>query len=191
MTREEALALLNEFVTSEVIRKHCLAVEAAMRFYARKFNEDEELWGIVGLLHDFDYEKYPDPPEHTRKGAKILRQRGVDEEIVSAILSHAEWNQDEYPLDRPLRKALYAVDELVGFVIACALVRPTRLEGMKPKSVTKKLKQPSFAASVSRDAIRRGAEVLGIDLNEHIANVIEALKPIASQIGLEPTSSGQ
>jgi len=186
MTRQEALDILHECVSNDSLRKHALAVEAAMRYYARKFGEDEELWGVVGLLHDFDYEKYPDPPDHTRKGAEILRQRGVDDQVVSAILSHAEWNQQEFPLDSPLRKTLYAVDELCGFIIACALVRPTRLEGMKPSSVTKKMRQASFAAAVSRDAIRRGAEVLGVDLSEHIRNVIEALKPVAEQLGLQP-----
>jgi putative nucleotidyltransferase with HDIG domain len=185
MTREEALSILHEFVASDSLRKHALAVEAVMRFHARQSGQDEDLWGVVGLLHDFDYEKYPQAPEHTTAGAEILRQRGVDEEIVGAILSHADWNQDRYPLDRPLRKTLYACDELTGFVVACALVRPTRLEGMAPSSVTKKMKTPAFAAAVSRDDIRRGAEILGVDLNQHIANIIEALKPAAGDLGLK------
>ncbi len=184
MTREEALAILHEFVASDSLRKHALAVEAAMRFYARRFGEDEDLWGVVGLLHDFDYERYPQAPQHTTAGAEILRQRSVDETIVGAILSHADWNQDRYPLDSPLRKTLYASDELTGFVVACALVRPTRLEGMAASSVIKKMKQASFAAAVSREDIRRGAEILGIDLNEHIGNIIEALKPAAAELGL-------
>ncbi|HUU95926.1 MAG TPA: HDIG domain-containing protein, partial [Phycisphaerae bacterium] len=138
MTREEAWQFLCEYTQNDSLRKHALGVEAAMRFYARHFGQDEELWGVVGLLHDFDYERWPEPPQHTREGAKILRERGVDEEIVAAVLSHGDWNQDEYPRDRPLRKTLFAVDELTGFLVACALVRPTRLEGMAPKSVKKK-----------------------------------------------------
>jgi putative nucleotidyltransferase with HDIG domain len=188
MTRDQALAILHEFVSSDSLRKHALAVEAVMRYYARQSGQDEDLWGAVGLLHDFDYEKYPQPPQHTTAGAEILRQRGVDETIVGAILSHADWNQDRYPLDTPLRKTLYACDELTGFVVACALVRPTRLEGMTASSVTKKMKQPSFAAAVSREEIRRGAEILGIDLNQHIANIIDALKPAANDLGLSPSA---
>ena len=188
MTREQALGILHEFVGSDSLRKHALAVEAVMRFYARRAGQDENLWGVVGLLHDFDYEKYPEPPQHTTAGAEILRQRGVDETIVGAILSHADWNQDRYPLDSDLRKTLYASDELTGFVVACALVRPTRLEGMAASSVTKKMKQASFAAAVSRDDIRRGAEILGTDLNQHIGNIVEALKPVASELGLKSES---
>lgn len=184
MTRQEALDILHEFVTGDSLRKHGLAVQAVLRGYARRLGEDEQLWGVVGLLHDFDYEKFPEPPRHTTAGAEILRQRGVDETIVGAILSHADWNQDRYPLDSPLRKTLYACDELTGFVVACALVRPTRLEGMAPSSVIKKMKQSSFAAAVSRDDIRRGAAILGIDLNEHIANIIEFLRPQAVELGL-------
>jgi len=186
MTREQALALLQEFVSSDSLGKHALAVEAVMRYYARQRGQDEDLWGLVGLLHDFDYEKYPEPPQHTNAGAEILRQRGVDETIIGAILSHATWNQDRYPLDTDLRKTLYASDELTGFVVACALVRPTRLQGMTPSSVTKKMKTPAFAAAVSRDDIRRGAEMLGIDLNRHIENVIKALEPVAGDLGLAP-----
>lgn len=184
MTRQEALDILHEFVTSDSLRKHGLAVEAVLRGYARRLGEDEQLWGVVGLLHDFDYEKFPEPPQHTTAGAEVLRQRGVDETIVGAILSHADWNQDRYPLDSPLRKTLYACDELTGFVVACALVRPTRLEGMAPSSVIKKMKQSSFAAAVSRDDIRRGAAILDIDLNEHIANIIEFLRPQTADLGL-------
>src|SRR5262245_1838334 len=124
MTREEALALLKEFTQSESLRKHAYAVEAAMRHYAGRFGENTETWGITGLIHDFDYERWPNPPEHTREGARILRERGVDEEIVTAILSHATWNWEQHPLDRPVRKTLFAVDELCGFITAVAYVRP-------------------------------------------------------------------
>ncbi|HPF37908.1 MAG TPA: HDIG domain-containing protein [Phycisphaerae bacterium] len=184
MDRSEAWGIVCEFVESEALRKHMLAVEASMRFYAEKFGEDVELWGVVGLLHDFDYEKWPAPPAHTREGATILRERGVDEEIVGAILSHAEWNHDEYALDRPLRKTLSAVDELSGFITAVALVRPTRLEGLEPKSVKKKLKTPAFAAAVSREDISNGAGLLGLTLDEHIANCIAALQRSAAELGL-------
>lgn len=190
MTREQAWQILTEHVQSDSLRKHCLAVEAAMRYYARHFGEDEERWGVVGLLHDFDYERFPEPPEHTRQGAQILRERGADEEIIGAILSHADWNVEQYPRDSLLRKALFAVDELCGFVVACALVRPTRLEGMTAKSVVKKLKQPSFAANVSREDIYRGAELLGVDLKEHIEHCIAALQPVADALGLAPEGSG-
>lgn len=155
-----------------------------MRYYAEKQGEDVEKWGVVGLLHDFDYEMFPEPPDHTRKGAPILRERGLDEESVAAILSHADWNQVEYPLDTPLRKTLYAVDELSGFIVAVALVRPTRLEGMKPKSVKKKLKTAGFAAAVNRDDIKRGAELLSLSLDEHISNCIAALQARAEVLGL-------
>lgn len=184
MTREEAWQFLCEYTQNPSLRQHALAVEAAMRFYARRFNQSEELWGVTGLLHDFDYERWPNPPDHSRQGAQLLRQRGADEEIVSAILSHAAWNVDEYPRDRPLRRALFAVDELCGFLVACALVRPTRLEGLEPKSVQKKLKTPAFAAAVSREDIRAGAELLGLPLDDHIRNCIAALQPIAGELGL-------
>jgi putative nucleotidyltransferase with HDIG domain len=186
MTRDQAWNLLCEYVKNESLRKHSLAVEAAMRHYAKLLAGDVEQWGVVGLLHDFDYERWPNPPDHSREGAKILRQRGVDEEIVGAVLSHADWNLDEYPRDRPVRKALAAVDELCGFLVACALVRPTRLEGMEPKSVRKKMKTPSFAAAVKRDDITKGAELLGLSLDEHIAHCITALQPIAADLGLKP-----
>ncbi|MGB9626227.1 MAG: HDIG domain-containing metalloprotein [Phycisphaerae bacterium] len=184
MTRDAAWALLNEYTKSESLIRHALAVEAAMEHYARRFGEDVERWRLVGLLHDFDYERWPQQPEHTREGARILRERGVDEEIVGAILSHAECNHDEYPLDRPIRKVLYAVDELCGFVTAVAYVRPERLAGMTAKSVRKKMKQASFAATVSRDDIARGAELIGFDLDEHIDNVIAAMQAVAERLGL-------
>ncbi len=184
MTRDEAWNLLTEFTKSESLRKHALAVEAAMRHLAAAGGADVETWGVTGLLHDFDYERWPNPPEHTREGAKILRERGVSEEMVGAILSHAEWNQDQYPLDRPLRRTLYAVDELCGFILAVAYVRPERLNGMTPSSVRKKMKQKSFAAAVRREDIEKGAELLGLPLDEHIARVIAALQSVAGPLGL-------
>ena len=184
MTRDEAWHLLCEYTESESLRKHALSVEAAMRHYARHFGEDDETWGLAGVLHDFDYERWPTPPDHTREGAKVLRERGVDEEIVTAILSHADWNVAEYPRDRPLRKALFAVDELCGFITACALVRPTRLDGLTPKSVKKKMKTLAFAASVSRDDIRNGAELLDLPLDEHIQHCVSAMQAVAGELGL-------
>lgn len=185
MTRDHAFELLREFTRSESLIKHALSVEAAMRHYAAHFGADVEQWGVVGLIHDFDYERWPNPPQHTREGARILRERGVDEEMVSAILSHAEWNQADYPLDRPLRKALFAVDELCGFTVAVACVRPERLAGMQPSSVRKKMKQKSFAAAVKRSDIEQGAALLGLPLDEHIAHVIIALQSVADALGLE------
>lgn len=183
MTRDEAWSLLTEYTKSDSLIKHALAVEAAMRFYARHFGDDEETWGITGLIHDFDYERWPNPPDHTREGAAILRQRGVEEEIVGAILSHAEWNRNEFPLDRPIRKALSAVDELCGFITAVAYVRPEKLTGMAPSSVRKKMKQKSFAAAVKREDIEQGAQLLGVSLDDHINNVIAALQSVAERLG--------
>ncbi len=190
MNREQAWQLLTEFTKNESLIKHALAVEAAMRHYARHFGQDEELWGVVGLIHDFDYEQWPTPPEHTRKGAEVLRRRGGDEVIVTAMMSHADWNQQQCPRDTPLRKTLWAVDELCGFVTACALVRPERLNGMTPKSVRKKMKTASFAAAVSRTDIEKGAELLGIPLDDHIAHVIAALQTVAEPLGLLPSAPG-
>ncbi|HXP60479.1 MAG TPA: HDIG domain-containing protein [Dongiaceae bacterium] len=186
MTRDHALALLHEYTVSESLRKHALAVEAAMRHYAAFLGENAELWGLTGLIHDFDYERWPNPPEHTREGARILRALGVDEEIVGAVLSHATWNWTEYPLDRPLRKALFAVDELCGFITAVAYVRPERLTGMAASSVRKKMKQKSFAAAVKREDIEKGAELMGCPLDDHIARVIAAMQTVAKDLGLEP-----
>ncbi len=183
MTREQAWNLLNEFTKSESLLKHALAVEAAMRHYAAHFGGDAELWGVVGLLHDFDYERWPNPPEHSREGARILRERGVDEEIVGAVLSHAEWNQAAYPLDRPLRKTLFAVDELCGFITAVAYVRPEKLTGMTASSVRKKMKQKSFAAAVRREDIERGAALLGLPLEDHLTHVIGAMQSVAGPLG--------
>ncbi len=185
MTRDEAWNLLCEYTASESLRKHALAVEAAMRHYAALGGADEHTWALAGLLHDFDYERWPEPPDHTREGARILRERALDEEIVGAILAHANWNLDEYPRDRPIRKTLFAVDELCGFITACALVRPGKLDGLEPKSVKKKMKTASFAASVSRDDIRDGAQLLDLELDDHIRNCVTALTQIAPQLGLD------
>ena len=186
MTRAEALALLKEYTKSESLVKHALAVEAAMRHYAAHFGESVETWGLTGLIHDFDYEHWPNPPDHTREGARILRERGVDEEVIGAILSHANWNWDQYPLDRPLRKTLFAVDELCGFTTAVAYVRLEKLAGMTPGSVRKKMKQKSFAAAVKREDIEQGAQLLGLTLDGHITHVITAMQGIAAELGLAP-----
>ncbi len=182
MDREQAWQLVCEYTKSENLRRHMLAVEAAMRAYARKFGEDEEKWGIVGLLHDFDYERWPNPPDHPLKGAEILKEKGYPDDVIYAIKSHADY------LDCPRRslmdKALYACDELAGFITAVALMRPNGILDLTAKSVIKKLKQKSFAAGVNRDDIRRGAEELGVDLKEHIQFVIDAMKTIADQLGL-------
>lgn len=186
MNREKALEILKEYTKNPALVRHGLCAEAGMRHYAKLNGANVEQWGMAGLLHDFDYERWPQPPEHTREGAKILREAGFDEEIVGAVLSHVPWNQDEYPRDRPIRKTLFAVDELCGFVYAAALVRPERLSGMKPKSIVKKMKQKAFAAAVSREDIQEGAELLGIPLAEHIGNCIEALQAVAEELDLIP-----
>lgn len=186
MTRDEAYEILCRHVKGDSLRGHCLAVEASMRHYAELTGEDVEQWGVVGLLHDFDYEEYPEEPAHPREGAKLLREYGLEEESIEAILSHSVWNQKEYPLDRPLRKTLFAVDELSGFIVACALVRPERLRGLTPKSVKKKLKTANFAAAVSRDDVRQGAELLGLSLDEQIERCIAALKKQEDLLGLTP-----
>ena len=184
MNRDQAWKLLCEYTQSDSLRKHALAVEAAMRHYARVLGQDEEKWGVTGLIHDFDYERWPKPPDHTREGAKVLREKGVDDEIIGAIMSHADWNLDEFPRDTHMRKALFAVDALCGFLTACALVRPTKLEGLAPKSVKKKMKTAAFAAAVSRDDIRNGAELLGVSLEDHIANCVAAMQSVAGELGL-------
>ena len=182
-SRDEAWTLLSEWVQSESLRRHCLAVEASMRAYARERGEDEELWGVVGLLHDMDYERFPDlDTGHPRKALEELERRDVDPVIVRAIASHADFLG--VPRETPMEKTLYAVDELSGFVLACAYVRPQGLEGMTPKSVKKKLKTPAFAAAVNRDEVRAGAEELGVDLDAHIALVIAALQARADELGV-------
>src|SRR5881275_40663 len=185
--REQAWGLLTEFTQSESLRKHALAVEACMRAYARKLSggapEAEELWGVVGLLHDFDYEKYPSLEDHPYKGNEILKQRGYSDEIRRAIMSHAEYSG--VSRDTPMEKALFACDELAGFITACALVKPGKsLAEVEAKSVRKKMKDKAFARNVKREDIVNGAADLGIDLEEHIAFCIEALKGIADQLGL-------
>jgi putative nucleotidyltransferase with HDIG domain len=182
-TREDAWNLVCEWISSDSLRKHVLGVEAAMRAYAREGGEDEELWGITGLVHDLDYERYPDlETGHPRHALKELEARGYPGEVIDAVAGHAEFLG--VPRETPLAKTLYGVDELSGFVAACALVRPTGIEGMTPKSVRKKLKQPSFAAKVDRDQIHRGIEELGVDENEHIQLVIDAMAERADELGL-------
>jgi putative nucleotidyltransferase with HDIG domain len=184
--RSAAWNLLTEFTQSESLRKHALAVEACMRAYAQQFGADEELWGTVGLLHDFDYEKYPTPQEHPYKGNEILKERGYSDEIRRAIMSHAEYSG--VSRDTPMEKTLFACDELAGFITAIALVKPGKsLAEVEVKSVRKKMKDKAFARSVNRDDITNGARDLGIDLDEHIAFCIEALKGIAKELGLAAT----
>jgi putative nucleotidyltransferase with HDIG domain len=183
MNRDVAYKLVCEFTHSDSLRKHMLAVEAAMRAYARRFGEDEDKWGVVGLLHDFDYERWPNPPDHPLKGAAILAERGYPEDVIYAIKSHADYLPDS-PRVSLMDKTLYACDELAGFCTAVARVRPEGIRGMTAKSVRKKLQQKSFAANVSRGDIERGAEDLGIDLNQHIQFVIDALTSIADRLEL-------
>lgn len=181
--RNQDWKLLTEFTQSESLRKHALAVEACMRAYARKVGADEELWGTVGLLHDFDYEKYPTPQEHPYKGNEILKDRGYSDEIRRAIMSHAEYSG--VSRDTPMEKTLFACDELAGFITAIALVKPGKsLAEVEVKSVRKKMKDKAFARSVNRNDIINGAKDLGLDLDEHIAFCIEALKGIAPELGL-------
>ncbi len=182
-TYEDALKLLFEYTESENLRKHAFAVEAVMRAYARKFGEDEEKWAIVGLLHDFDYEKFPTPDQHPWVGSKILEEKGYPEDIRKTILGHADYTG--VPRDTLMAKVLYACDELCGFITAVALVRPNKkLEEVTVESVKKKLKDKAFARSVNRNDIYKGAEELGIPLDEHIQFVIDAMKSIADKLGL-------
>src|ERR671917_2725215 len=187
VTRERAWETLTKYTQSEPLRHHALAVEAAVGWYARHYGEDEELWRATALLHDFDYEMHPTLDKHPQDGAPILREEGWAEEVVEAVLSHAE--HLALPRDTPLKKTLFACDELSGFVHACGLVRPTGVDGLEPKSVRKKLKQPSFAAGVHRDEVYAGAELLGLELDEHIANVVAALQPIAGELGLRTAAA--
>jgi putative nucleotidyltransferase with HDIG domain len=192
MNRGDAFALLAEFTQNPSLVKHMLAVEAAMKAYARKLGEDEELWGIVGLLHDFDYERWPDPPNHPLKGAEILKQRGYPDDVIYAIKSHADYLPD-CPRVHLVDKALYACDELAGLITAAALVRPNGITDLTAASVLKKMKSKGFARTVKREDIDRGAADFGVDLKEHIQFVIEAMKTIASELdlltgaGSEPT----
>jgi len=184
--RQAAWCLLTEFTPSENLRKHALAVEACLRAYARKFGEDEEKWSVVGLIHDFDYEKYPTAEEHPYKGNEILKERGWPEEIRKAVMSHADYTG--VPRESRLEKTLFACDELAGFITAAALVRPDKsIRSLEAKSVKKRMKDKAFARSVSRDDIVNGAASLGVDLDEHIGFCIEAMKKIAPELGLEGT----
>ena len=187
VNREESWELLCEWTESDSLRKHMLAVEAAMRAYARRFGEDEEKWGITGLLHDMDYEKYPTPTEHPMVGIRELEKRGYPEDVLHAIKGHADYLDVER--DNLMSKTLYAVDELSGFIVAVALMRPEGLENLKSKSVRKKMKQNSFAAAVNRDDIVRGAKELGVDLDEHIEFVAAALRDRADVLGFEQKSA--
>ena len=183
MDRQDAFELVCQYTASESLRRHMLAVEVAMRAYAQKYGEDENKWAIVGLLHDFDYERWPNPPDHPLKGAEILAEHGYPDDVIYAIKSHADYLPD-CPRVSLLDKALYACDELTGLITAAARVRPAGIEGMKAKSVKKKMKQKSFAAGVNRDDLHRGAEDLGEPMDEHIQFVIDAMASIASTLGL-------
>jgi len=188
MNREEAIELMHEYTPSDALRKHMYAVEGAMRAYAKKYDEDEEKWGIVGILHDFDYERYPNDArspteEHPSAGVKVLRERGYPDDVCEAILGHADYTG--VPRTSLMAKILYAVDELCGFLVACTLVRPSKsLQDLKVKSVKKKLKDKGFARAVNRDEVRQGAEQADLPLDEHIQFVIEGLRPIESTLGL-------
>jgi putative nucleotidyltransferase with HDIG domain len=184
--RERAWELLCEYTKGDPLRKHARAVEAVMRSYARRLGEDEDKWGIVGMLHDFDYEMYPNPPDHPMKGSEILRERGYTDDIRNAILGHA--NYTGVARDTLLARALYACDELTGFVVACALVRPNGIWDLEAGSVRKKLKDKAFARTVNRDEVYEGAQEFGVDLAEHITFIVGSLREVASEIGLKPPS---
>jgi putative nucleotidyltransferase with HDIG domain len=190
VSRDDAWRLVTEWIESDSLRKHLLGVEAAMRAYARKWDEDEELYAVTGLVHDLDYERYPDlDTGHPRYAIKELEERGYPQDVIDAVAGHADFMG--VPRETRMAQTLYAVDELSGFVAACALVRPTGIEGMKPKSVKKKLKQPSFAAAVNRDEVQRGIDELGVDTDEHIALIIEALAERADDLGLTPQEGSE
>ena len=186
-TREQAWDLVCEWVSSDSLRKHLLGVEAGMVAYARKYGEDEERWAVTGLVHDLDYERHPDLDDtengHPRTALRLLEELDWPQDVIDAVAGHADFMG--VPRESLMAKALYAVDELSGFIAACALVRPTGLEGMKPKSVKKKLKQPSFAAGVNRDEVYRGAQELGVDFDEHVAFLIDAMTQRADELGLK------
>ena len=194
VNRDDALAVMHEYTQNENLRRHMYAVEAAMRAYARHYGEDEDFWGITGLLHDFDYERWPNEErkaddEHPTTGVKILREKGYPEDILAAILGHAE--HTGAPRESLMAKALFAVDELTGFLTACALVRPTGLSDLKVKSVKKKLKDPSFARGVNREEVSCGVEELGVDFTEHVQIVIDAMREIQDDLGLGPSQGEQ
>jgi putative nucleotidyltransferase with HDIG domain len=182
-SREQALGLLHEWIQNPNLRKHCYAVEAALRAYARKLGEDEERWGITGLIHDFDWERHPDLERHPMEGVAVLRSLGWPEDICRAVLGHAE--RSGVPRDTPMARTLYACDELSGFLVACALVTPGKsLAEVEPASVRKKMKRVDFARNVNRDDIVKGAAELGVDLDQHIAFVLEAMRGIKAELGL-------
>jgi putative nucleotidyltransferase with HDIG domain len=184
-TREEAWALVTEMTQSETLRRHMRSVEAAMRAYARRFGEDEERWAVIGLIHDWDYESGPTAAEHPRRGIEMLRERGWPDDLLEDIASHAEYL--DVPRDRPIRKALYAVDEMCGFIIACALVKPDRsLSAVDARTVRKKMKDRAFARAVHREQLVTGAEDLGVPFDEHVMVVRDALVPVAGELGLNP-----
>jgi putative nucleotidyltransferase with HDIG domain len=187
-TREEAWDLVCEWIESDSLRKHLLGVEAAMRAYARRYDEDEQRWAVTGLVHDLDYERYPDLDDtqngHPRTALRLLEELDWPQDVIDAVAGHATFL--DVPRETQMAKALFAVDELSGFIAACARVRPTGIHGMTPKSVKKKLKQPSFAAGVNRDEVRQGAEELGVDFDEHIAFVIAAMEGESGALGLAP-----
>jgi putative nucleotidyltransferase with HDIG domain len=190
MNRQAAFELLNEYVTDQSLVRHCLSVEAAMRAYARKLAADEEKWGIAGLLHDFDYERWPNPPDHPLMGSEILRQRGYPEDVITCILSHADYLADRYPRVQVMDKALYACDEITGLITATALLRPTGIGDLTASSVQKKMKAKGFARGVNRDDVIRGAAEFGVDLAEHIQFVIGAMQTIAPSLGLQKGTEG-
>jgi putative nucleotidyltransferase with HDIG domain len=189
-TRAEAWNLLNEYVTDQSLVRHMLGVEAALRGYARKHGEDEETWGLVGLLHDFDYQRWPDPPAHPLEGARILRERGYPEEVIYAICSHADYLTD-FPRVHRLDKALYACDDLAGLITATALLRPNGITDLTAASVKKKMKSKGFAKGVKREDVERGAADFGVDLTEHIQFEIDAMKTISGELGLERGLGGE
>jgi putative nucleotidyltransferase with HDIG domain len=190
VSRDAAWELVCEWVQSESLRRHLLGVEACMRAYAREWGEDEELYAVTGLVHDLDYERYPDlDTGHPRYALEELEQRGYPQEVIDAVAGHAEFL--EVPRETQMAKTLYAVDELSGFVAACALVRPTGIEGMKPKSVKKKLKQPSFAAAIDRGQVQRGIDELGVDPDQHLQRVIAAMSERAEDLGLSADQVGR
>jgi putative nucleotidyltransferase with HDIG domain len=189
--RADAFALLQEYVKSASLIQHSIAVESALRAYARKLGQDEEKWGIVGLLHDFDYERWPDPPSHPLEGSKILRDKGYPDDVIYAILSHADYLSDRYPRVNLLDKGLYACDELAGLIHATARLRPGGITDLTAASVLKKMKKKDFAKNISRDDVTRGAQDFGVELAEHIQFEIEAMKGIASQLGLESGSGAE
>ncbi len=190
MNQSEASALLAEYVKNPALVNHMKAVSAAMRAYARKLGEDEEKWAVAGLLHDFDYERWPTAPDHPLKGSEILRSKGCPDDVIYAILSHADYLTDRFPRTHLMDKALYACDELAGFVVAVALMRPTGVSDLTAASVKKKLKRKEFARNVNRDDIDRGAKDFGVDLTEHIQFVVDALKPHAVELGIKRGAGG-